>query len=339
MESRPDIDESALAGTVAAAWSIVVAGLDFLPVGADPDSAAWRVTVKRGPPLFLKLRKQGIDPVGLAVARHLHDQGVPEVVAPLSTGSGALAVPFGPAALVLYPYIEGRDGFSAPLPPDAIRALGSALRRVHETSLPQSLRGRLGIEDWSPRWRQAVLDLLGQLATIEGDNVVTGLTSLLSAREREVRLIADRAASLAGRLGARTMEPVLCHTDLHHGNVLVGADGIAHIVDWDAPKRAPRERDLMFVGAGVGGTRQDPEEEAAQFHAGYGAVTTDPAAIAYYRYERIVEDIAATAGEVLRGPGPDRQLSLSQLAAQFEPGNVVAMAHASFARLAAEPRD
>ena len=52
----------------------------------------------------------------------------------------------------------------------------------------------------------------------------------------------------------------------------------------------------------------------------------DPVALAYYRYERIVEDIAVTCEQVFLGDGRNRAESLDQLAAQWRPRDVIGIA-------------
>jgi hypothetical protein len=65
------------------------------------------------------------------------------------------------------------------------------------------------------------------------------------------------------------------------------------IVDWDDPVLAPRERDLMFVGAGVGGA-WNREDESAAFYRGYGPVTVD----AQSNLDEPAEGLASS-GEIL----------------------------------------
>ena len=71
--------------------------------------------------------------------------------------------------------------------------------------------------------------------------------------------------------------------------------------DWIA-RLAPRERDLMFIGAGVAGHWRDAQE-AAWFYEGYGPQQPDAQAMAYYRCERIVADVVDYCEQIM---GEDR---------------------------------
>lgn len=126
-----------------------------------------------------------------------------------------------------------------------------------------------------------------------------------------------------------------CHGDLHAGNVLTDAAGSIVIVYWDDPVLAPRERDLMFVGAGIGGAWKRPQESAA-FYRGYGSIAVDAEAIAYYRCERIVEDVAVFCDRLLFQAGnsdPERRSIFEKFARAFEPDDVIEIAERTFAAL------
>jgi spectinomycin phosphotransferase len=113
------------------------------------------------------------------------------------------------------------------------------------------------------------------------------------------------------------------------GNFLVDADDTLYIIDWDNPILAPKERDLMFIGGAQGFRGYSAQEEEILFYRGYGQTQIDPIALAYYRFERIVEDIAIYCEQLLstqRG-GEDREQSLHYLKSNFLPNGTIEIAH------------
>jgi hypothetical protein len=78
------------------------------------------------------------------------------------------------------------------------------------------------------------------------------MAALLKSRREMVVGAIERADDLAKAMASRSMEFVLCHCDLHPGNLLIDLGGAVFIIDWDYPMLAPKERDLMFIGGGQG---------------------------------------------------------------------------------------
>jgi spectinomycin phosphotransferase len=166
--------------------------------------------------------------------------------------------------------------------------------------------------------------------TAFAEPIAAQLAALLRSKRAIVDELIRRAELFAADLRARSLEVVLCHADIHAGNLLIGGDGALFIVDWDTLILAPKERDLMFIGAGTDAVWLTAREQAL-FYQGYGATEIDLSALAYYRYERIVEDIAAYCEQILLTDqgGDDRAEGLRQLADQFQPGAVIEIAFAS----------
>jgi spectinomycin phosphotransferase len=98
-------------------------------------------------------------------------------------------------------------------------------------------------------------------------------------------------------------------------------------VDWDDPIFAPKERDLMFIGAGMPGANPGKREEAL-FYRGYGEIEIDWQAMVYYRYERIIEDIASFCEQLFLSVegGQDREQSYQYFIGQFLPNHEVEIA-------------
>ncbi|MGH7292632.1 MAG: phosphotransferase, partial [Myxococcota bacterium] len=239
----------------------------------------------------MKLRSGVFDETSVSVPSFLAEQGIAEIIQPLATRAGKRFAGFAGAALIVYPFVAGCSALEIPFSERHWLTLGSALARVHAAVLPRSLSQQLRRESGSPKWRER---LNGWLAEHPGD---AELVALLSDRRSEIQEIVERAERLASSLDSR--ELVLCHSDLHAGNVLIDADGDLFVVDWDDPILAPRERDLMFPGGAQGFLGHTPEGEEALFARGYGRSAADPSALAYYRYERIIQDMVVYGEDLL----------------------------------------
>lgn len=334
MLTPPALSTETIIAFLRDAYGLRIRRVSFLPIGADVNAAVYRADAGDGTPYFLKLKRGDLNEVAVAVPAFLHAQGILPVMAPLATTSHRLWASGHGFAWILYPFFEGRDGFETPLSDAQWIALGQCLKAVHSTVLPPDLAQRVPREAYSPRWRDIVSDFDQQAGTraYYDDPIARSLAAFWVAQRRAIRALVERAAQLAQALQQRPDTAfVLCHTDLHAGNVLLGANGALAVVDWDDPLFAPRERDLMFVGGGVGAVWDDAREEAL-FYRGYGPTELDPLALAYYRYERIVADLAAYGEQIfgVQGSVEDREEGLRNVMGQFLPHGVVAIAHATY---------
>jgi spectinomycin phosphotransferase len=118
---------------------------------------------------------------------------------------------------------------------------------------------------------------------------------------------------------------VLCHGDIHAANILVDTNDDFWLVDWDAPLAAPRERDLLFVVGSRIARRVEPEEEQ-WFFEGYGPVEIACEALVYFRYERVLQDIAEIAKSVFtadRGTEETRAAEVDLVEKFFAPGGII----------------
>ena len=232
---------------------------------------------------------------------------------------------------MLYPFVTGQNGVERPLTDAQWIVFGAALRALHSLELPDDLRARLPHETYSPVWRDMVRMFQARAETERFEEpVAERLAQLLRDKRSVVSALVERAEQLAAALAARAPQQAPCHADIHAYNVLIDASGVLFVVDWDTLTIAPRERDLMFVGGGIGGVWNTAHEEAL-FYQGYGPTEIDQEVLAYYRYERIVEDIAAYCQELLLtdAGGADREQSLRFVASNFVPGSVLELAQRS----------
>jgi spectinomycin phosphotransferase len=160
-----------------------------------------------------------------------------------------------------------------------------------------------------------------------GDEIALKLWAFMKENARAIHRLVDRAEQLAKLIQNESPKFVLCHSDIHGGNVLIDGNNTIYIVDWDDPMMAPKERDLMFMGGGVANVWNKSHEEAL-FYKGYGKAQINKAILAYYRHERIVEDIALYGQDLLLtlAGGENRAEMYKHFIAMFEPKGVVDIA-------------
>jgi spectinomycin phosphotransferase len=306
MITKPDIADELIISRLQDEYEIHANELNFRPSG-DLNAAAYRVITDNGARYFLKLRK-GFDEIAVTVPLFLKSQGIEAVIIPYETKSKRYWVDFGDYKIILYPFVDGRDGFDMELSDKHRRILGAELKRIHTTKIPLELKNLIPQETYSPRWREIIRSLQVQAENnFFHDSIVARLAKFIKSKRDEITRLVERAEQLSLELQSQPSEFVLCHTDIHGRNILMGRGGRPgeaaptdnlYIVDWDAPLLAPKERDLMFIGGGIDEIWKT-EREQAMFYEGYGKTDINLSALAYYRYERIIQDVADYGEQVL----------------------------------------
>ncbi len=327
MLEKPAIPDERICAKLRAAYGLNVTQLTFLPLGADVNTAVYRAVSADDTPYFLKLRSGSFYKISVLLPAYLRQQGITAVVAPLPARNGQLWVPLGTYRLLLYPFVDGQNGYERALSPRQWREFGAALRALHAIHLPAPLARLIPREDYSPHGRQQVSAFLGQAQQQAfNDPCADQLAALMRQHAAVIQNLVQRADQLARELQARPRPLVLCHNDIHAGNLLFTADGPLSIVDWDAPLLAPRERDLGLPG---GCDLWNRSEDLACFFEGYGQAKLDRTALAYYRSERVIQDMAEFGKQLFLSTagGADREQALVYFASNFLPGHEIDLAN------------
>jgi spectinomycin phosphotransferase len=299
----------------------------------------YRVVAEDDVAYFLKLRRN-FNELLVTVPLFLKSQGVQEILAPIETKSNQGWADFGEYALILYPFIEGGDGFEVPLTETHWRTLGKALKQIHAVMLPDDIYQRLQKETFSPRYRASVRSFQQQVEQqTYTEPFAIRLAEFMQSKREEITRLVDRTEQLALELKSQPVELVLSHGDLHGGNVLISNTGELYIVDWDGPMLSQKEHDLMFIGAGMFPNDfvevWDARQEEVPFYKGYGETHVNYLALAYYRYDRILNDFAAYCEALLLTDegGADREPSYETFVRNFEPGNSIEIADKTHQRI------
>jgi spectinomycin phosphotransferase len=332
MLEKPNISDELIISRLQEEYNLRVAELIFLPIGADSRTAVYRVVADDSMVYFLKLRKN-FNEVVVCAPMFLRDSGVKEIIVPFETKSKHLWADFGDyKIIILYPFIEGKDGFEVELTDDQRRHLGAAFRKIHTAQIPPALREMIRKETFSSEWLE---DMKRYQAQVEnetfGDPTAAELAEFMKSKQNEITRLVKLAEQLASELRSKQLELVLCHSDIHGGNILISHRGELYIVDWDDPILAPKERDLMFIGGGIDGIWKSKPEEAV-FYEGYGNTAINIPALTYYRYERVIEDLVVICDQLLLTDqgGADRERSLGWFRSNFEPGSTIEIANKTY---------
>ena len=329
LEPPANLTDATLGTALRDQYRLDLAALTFLPIGHDSSAWVYRADNVDGRSHFVKVRLRIDNEPGLRVPRHLHEQGVGSIVAPVPTSTGALWGNAGDHAVILYPFVAGDTGMVRGLADRQWREYGAILRQIHAVAVAPDLARRMRRERFSPEWGPMVRRIDAHIGEQEfASDAENDLAAFWRARRDEIRAILDHAEGLGRRLAAASRPFVLCHADIHTGNLMVGDDGRLWIVDWDETILAPPERDLMFAIGGISASFVGPRDEAL-FREGYGEAAIDPLALAYYRYTWAVGDIGSYAEEVFFRPdfgAITARASVESLKGLFAPGEIVSIA-------------
>jgi spectinomycin phosphotransferase len=334
MLERPALEDPTIVACLRDGYGLPVERLVFVPLGND--SAAWtyHAITTDGSTMFVKVRR-GPRPAGILIPRFLRDLGLTEVVAARRTRHGEPWLEIGPWAVLVYPLVDAPTAMHGGMDVDGWRRLGAFAARLHATVLPDDLAALVPREDFRPRANELADQVARQVeayshGAASHDELAERLVGAWTTHRAEIEWLVRRSEALALRIRDRAanalpLPVILCHADLHAGNVLVSPDGGISVVDWDEVILAPPERDLMFVrGSAVAGRVSD--REATAFESGYGSKEADPLLIAWYRLDWAVQDFADFARRVILDPElgiATRAAALALFESTFEPGGEV----------------
>ena len=332
MLEKPDVKDEQLINCLENAYELSVEQITFLPLGGDLSSAVYRVVAGDKKTYFCKLRRGVFNENSVALPKYLNKQGITQIIPPLVSHSGQLRIELDEFMLVLYPFVEGMNGYDVELSEHQWADFGAALKQIHALQVPPELSPKIRRESYSPEWRETCRNILRRLdeETFEDSIILEMIAFLRSKREMVLHAIL-RAEQLVHLMLHRSMKFVLCHSDIHPGNLFIDNKGSLFIVDWDYPLLAPKERDLMFIGGGQGFIPYIAEREEKLFYRGYGPVQPDPVALVYYRYERGIMDISVECDRILSNTlgRETRAQAFEILKLYFLPGCTIEIASAA----------
>lgn len=181
---------------------------------------------------FVKLKLGHHHDIGIAVVELLHHAGIQQIILPVKTTHSHATQLIDDSTLIVYPFIEGQNGFSRTIIDEQWLILGKTLRQVHEIDIPSSIQHRVRRETYSSKWRDIVRSLYTYIESEPiGDEIALKLWAFMKENTLAIHRLVDRAEQLAEVLHNKSPKFVLCHSDIHGGNVLMDGNNTIYIVD------------------------------------------------------------------------------------------------------------
>jgi spectinomycin phosphotransferase len=297
MREEPNIARGMLQACLQEEYGLVPAAIDFLPIGRDLNAGVYRVLSEEGARYLLKVKSGEFYAASCVVPRYLADQGIASVVAALPARTKGLWALAGEWTVLVYPYLEGETGWTA-MTEEHWKTTGAIFRRVHDVPLPAAGFDGVRRETLDPSgYARSIESVETHLATLEGGGrePEQALRAAWKNHHSTIYALLSSMDKLAGVLQSQARPRVICHADLHPGNLLRDRAGRVFVVDWDDVMLAPRERDFIFVGEPAHASSQ----HGSPFFRGYGETQIDWTLLTYYRYERVIQDLIEDAQQVI----------------------------------------
>ena len=90
MLEKPALPDENIIACLQTAYGLTINQVTFLPLGADLNTAVYRVVTADTTPYFLKLRSGPFAEAAVTLPKLLSDQGIRQIIPPLATQAGQL---------------------------------------------------------------------------------------------------------------------------------------------------------------------------------------------------------------------------------------------------------
>ncbi len=182
-------------------YGIEINSIASLALGADINAFIYKVVTPQQQAYFIKLKAGYHHEVGVEVVELLEKAGVQQLIPPVKTIHGSSTQRIEAFTLIVYPFVEGQDGFNRTLTDDQWVLLGKTLRQVHEVKVLQPLQHQLRREAYSAKWREMIRSLYVEIEGVSTvDEIASDLQLFMKKNKQVIDRLVDRAEALGEKL-------------------------------------------------------------------------------------------------------------------------------------------
>ena len=217
---------------------------------------------------------EGLQPRDGAALRAMgEDPGLKgRIPVPVLTLAGEPACADADRTCLIYQWIEGESYCARQFSAKELRELMRIVAAVHQFSVPKPLCEGLSREAFDIPFAARLEELL--------QNAPKDL--ILPDQRQECMALLEHLQKLRGRLQSAALPVVVCHGDIHRGNVMRDSLGLV-LIDWEGLYLAPPEADLFFF--------QRCQGEMNAFYQKLCRYKPNPVALEFFAVRRRLEDI------------------------------------------------
>lgn len=209
MPTKQFLSKQHIIDCLRAHYHIEVVSLTLIPLGADLNADVYKAVAKDKSSYFVKLKHGFQHDVGTTIVQLLYDSGIQSLIPSVKTIQGHSTQRIDDYILIVYPFIEGQDGFSRALTDAEWLTLGKTLRQIHDMDVPEFIKPKIRQENYSSQWRDSLRALYVHIeATPFGENVGQKFLAFMKNHFLTIQRLVDRAEQLAEMI--QNDSPPLC---------------------------------------------------------------------------------------------------------------------------------
>lgn len=212
----------------------------------------------------------------------MHNSGLKgKIPVPLLTNNGGFKCEDDDGIYLLYEYISGETIGDKALNEEQVRQLSEIITELHSFGAEILIETDAIKEDFYVPYLQQLRSALDK----EYNNIPTDVREVINPHIEQINGLADTLEKLSMCLKTSNVRMTLCHTDIHHWNLMQSENQLI-LIDWEGLRLAPVEADLMFLV---------DEPYYAEFLSIYQKVhknfAINPDSLQFYQIRRKLEDI------------------------------------------------
>src|SRR5438128_2428040 len=246
MLTESNIDKSSLKDVIQEKFGIGI--IDFTLVPKWEAARGYIVESSNHKSFFLKIYWD--DKIPDSAFRFADDlfarAGIVNIAHPIPTSHGQMRVHIRDFQIALFDWISGRTAEEHKLGDAQLERLGELLAQIHQS---KTTIGEYSVkENFGIPFKDRFLAIFDSMSKISGDSTKYGtrLKLFLGPHRQEFMRELGTLEKLQHKVKTKNLEYVNCHGEPSPGNILSSDNGEIHLLDWDDPIFAPKEKDLLF---------------------------------------------------------------------------------------------